>query len=406
LLSATGVALYQARLARDRYVDLRSITTSLLFDLKNAITDVPGSTAAQKILIDRVLKNLGDLTRASSDPDLQLQLAEAYRQLGELQGDPYSQNLGDSKGAIESMGKGRAISEAVLRRRPLDPACLHLAGMVEITAAEIYFGRGDESSNAVACAKAATKYFERMISRTNNAAWLVDAASAYGVLGDIHGQPDHLSFSDLPKAAQEYRRAIELDTLALKASPGSVRPLRGIAVIRMKLGDLLRPTNPQTALGEFRAASLALSGISSPEGLSPTSRRLQFHFLRKTGNALRDMQEWAEAENALTQARAYSDQQLSADPGDKRASEDVAVVASDQAYLFFWEHKFREMLEPAATLDRLSEEFIHRQPKDPKWQLSLAYSQVLLAIAESHLGESGGAVKLARTGVNELIRLA
>ncbi len=405
LIAATGSAVYQARLARERYAALRSVTTSLLFDLKNAINDVPGSTRAQKILIDRVLKNLGDLRLASPDPDLQFQLAEAYRQLGELQGDPYSQNLGDSAGALESLGKGRTIIEAAVRRGPLNAAWLHLAGMMEITMAETHLGRGAGAANAAACAKNATAYYERMIPLTKNGDWLADAASAYGVFGDIEGQAP-MSMADPVKAAQEYRRAIELDKLGLAASPGSARALRGTAVMRMKLGDLVRPRDPQSALDEFRAASLALEGISSAEKSSPTIRRVQFTLLRKTGDALRDMQEWAEAESALRRVRAYHDQQLSADPGDKRAAEDVAVIASDQAYLYLWQRKYREMLEPAATLNRLSEEFLRREPNNTKWQLYSGVSQVQLAIAEVHAGGGESGARRARAGVRELIRVA
>ena len=139
LLAATGVAIYQARLARDRYTDLRSLTASLLFELKDAINDVPGSTPAQQILVSRVLKNLDKLARSSQDPGLQVELGEAYRQLGELQGSPYSQNLGDSKGALESLAKARSIAEAGLAQYPNDPVWQHLAGFSEATTAEVAF---------------------------------------------------------------------------------------------------------------------------------------------------------------------------------------------------------------------------------------------------------------------------
>lgn len=405
LITATGFALNQARIAHDRYNSLRSVTTSLLFDLKNAINDVPGSTTAQKILIDRVLKNLADLTRASTDPDLQVQLAEAYRQLGELQGDPYSQNLGDSKGALESFAKGRAIFEAALRSRPSDPTWLHLAGMVEITAAETNVGRGDGISEAVASAKRAIAYYEQMIPLTKNLIWIADAASAYGILGDIQGQTV-MSLNDPAKATQSYRRAVDLDNLVLAATPGSMRALRGIAAMRMKLGDLVRPGNPQLALEEFRAATLALNRIAPPEGLSPTIQRLRFYLLRKTGNALRDMQEWSASENALTQARDFYDRHLSADPRDQRAAEDVAAVTSDQAYLFLCQRRYREMLEPAATCARISEDFLRKQPNDSKWQLNLAFSRVQLAIAENHSAQTEKAAKRARAGISDLIRVA
>ena len=98
---------------------------------------MPGSTPAQQILVSRVLKNLDKLARSSQDPGLQVELGEAYRQLGELQGSPYSQNLGDSNGALESLAKARSIAEAGLAQYPNDPVWQHLAGLSEATAAEV-----------------------------------------------------------------------------------------------------------------------------------------------------------------------------------------------------------------------------------------------------------------------------
>ena len=64
LSGATFVAFRQARIAQARYSDLRSLTTTLLFELKDAINDVPGSTPAQKILVTRVVRSLDTLARA------------------------------------------------------------------------------------------------------------------------------------------------------------------------------------------------------------------------------------------------------------------------------------------------------------------------------------------------------
>ena len=67
LITLTVIAWHERRLAEERYADMRATTTSLLFELKEAINDVPGSTSAQEILVKRALKNL-DRLAGSSNP--------------------------------------------------------------------------------------------------------------------------------------------------------------------------------------------------------------------------------------------------------------------------------------------------------------------------------------------------
>ena len=115
LLGLVGVAVIvrEARVARiqqlraeQRFNDLRSLAHSLLFEIHDSISDLPGSTAARKLLVDRALHYLDSLSQESSDtPGLQRELAAAYERVGNVQGNPYLANLGDTAGAIASYRK-------------------------------------------------------------------------------------------------------------------------------------------------------------------------------------------------------------------------------------------------------------------------------------------------------------
>ncbi len=405
LLAATGVAIYQARLARDRYTDLRSLTASLLFELKDAINDVPGSTPAQQILVSRVLRNLDKMARSSRDPELQAELGEAFRQMGELQGSPYSQNLGDSKGAIESLAKARSIAEAGLQQHPKDPAWLHLAGFSEATAAEVHFG-SNQTAEAIAHATKATGYYESMARLTENPAWLADAAAAYGVLGDIMGQNGTQGLADPARAAVLYRRAIELDQAALGASPAAVRPRRGIAVMRVKLGDLIRAADPATALQQFRDATTAFDGLPSEELNRPANKRIQATFLRKTGNALKDLQEWTAAAETLQRPLSYFNGEYAADITDKRAMFDLAVISGDLTDIYFLQDDNRKALPVAERTAQLMSELMNKEPANTAWQLNAAWSQVRFATLLAREGNAARALPLATEGLKELARLS
>jgi eukaryotic-like serine/threonine-protein kinase len=405
LLSATAVAIYQARLARDRYTDLRLLTTSLLFELKDAINDMPGSTPAQQILVSRVLKNLDKMAHSSEDPDLQAELGEAFRQLGELQGSPYSQNLGDSKGALESLAKARAIAEAGLMRHPKDVAWLHLAGFSEATTSEVYYG-SNQTAEAIAHATKATAYYESLAPLTKNPVWLADAASAYGVLGDMLGQNGTQGLADPTRAAVPYRRAIQLHQAALDASPGALRSRRGVAVMRMKLGDLVRPTDPESALNQYRNASTVFDGLPPEELNRPANKRIQITFLRKTGNALRDLQEWAAASETLQQPLAFFNSEYAADTADKRAMYDLSVMLNDLADLYFMQEDNRRALPLAERNAQLMTELLHKEPGNPVWQLLSGWCQVRLATLLDREGNATRALPFATEGLKELARLS
>src|ERR1022692_620254 len=405
LVTTTGVAIYQARLARDRYTDLRALTASLLFELKDAINDVPGSTPAQQILVSRVLKNLDKMARSSQDPELQRELAEAYRQLGELQGSPYSQNLGDSKGALESLARARSMAEAGLEQHPKDPAWLHLAGFIEATAAEVHFG-SNQTAEAIAHATKATGYYDVMAPLTKNSAWLADAAAAVGGLGDIMGQKGTRGLADPARAAGPYRRAIELNQVALAATPAAVRSRRGIALFRMKLGDLIRVADPETALQQFQDATKAFDGLPPEELNRPVNKRFQATFLRKTGDALKDLQEWKAAAETLQQSLAYFNAEYTADPTDKRATFDLVVVLGDLTELYFFQGDEGKGLPPAERAAQLINELRRKEPQNPVWQVFAAWFQVRFATILARMGNTQRALPLDTEGLKELARIA
>jgi eukaryotic-like serine/threonine-protein kinase len=100
--------------AEQRFNDVRALANSLLFEIHDSIRDLPGSTAARKLLVDRALKYLDSLARESSgDPGLQRELAAAYQRVGAVQGDPMYANLGDTAGAIESYRKALRMRQAL-----------------------------------------------------------------------------------------------------------------------------------------------------------------------------------------------------------------------------------------------------------------------------------------------------
>ncbi len=126
LLGGIGATLRQAAIARaereraeQRFYDVRQLANSLLFEVHDAIQNLPGSTPARKILVDRALQYLDKLAKeAKGDLSLQRELAAAYEKVGDVQGGFRAANLGDTAGFISSYRKALEIRQAVYETQP------------------------------------------------------------------------------------------------------------------------------------------------------------------------------------------------------------------------------------------------------------------------------------------------
>ena len=103
----------QWREAQRRFADVRSLSGRLIFDVYDSIQYLPGSLAARQ-KVAGIAREYLDRLAAGGTPDdaLRLELATAYRKLGDLEGEPYGGSLNDSRAALESYHKARTLLEA------------------------------------------------------------------------------------------------------------------------------------------------------------------------------------------------------------------------------------------------------------------------------------------------------
>lgn len=126
--------------AEHRFNEVRKLANAVVFELHDAIENLPGSTPARALLVQRSIEYLDSLAReATSDISLQRELAAAYERIGDIQGNPYRANLGNGPGALQSYRQALALREAILQKNPNDLAAqydladslLKMSGAVE-----------------------------------------------------------------------------------------------------------------------------------------------------------------------------------------------------------------------------------------------------------------------------------
>ena len=121
LMVGIAMSWYEARLADARAGQIRSLASKLVFDVHDAVRDLPGSAQARQIIVQTGLHYLDDLAKsAGHDPRARRELAAAYRRLGDVQGNIESANLGDLPGALAHYQKAVPLLDEALRRESTD----------------------------------------------------------------------------------------------------------------------------------------------------------------------------------------------------------------------------------------------------------------------------------------------
>jgi eukaryotic-like serine/threonine-protein kinase len=313
VLIALGVALWQRQVAERqraeaeaRFNDVRRLAQALMFEVHAAVAPLPGSTKARQIIISEALRYLDRLATTRADPALRLELAQGYRQVAVVQGDPARTNLGDRDGAMASARRALALveplrtvqgferqaaielvklgllmgdldwnrgntdaahtarraalaeAEALVARAPRDDEARRL-----LAAAHFHRAFGQDSSNALRAWEAAGRIFEELLrerpddrDRMRNVA-LVDKYIAGLYSEPSQGRPD--------ETERRYRRAMELDERILAANPSDRQAQFDVAIDLANLGNMLAKKGAQEealrlydrsiAMREARAAS-------------------------------------------------------------------------------------------------------------------------------------------------------
>ena len=102
---------------RARYREVRSLASSLLFDLHDGIRDLAGSTTARRLVVSKAQQQL-ELLSADSANDIAVQrdLAAAYERMGELRVDPRRPNKNDAAAALDAYQHALEIRKKIAGR--------------------------------------------------------------------------------------------------------------------------------------------------------------------------------------------------------------------------------------------------------------------------------------------------
>lgn len=239
LIAALLITFREARIAQRRFNDVRSLANSLIFDIHDSIKDLPGSTPARKLIVDRALQYLNALAQESTnDLGLQRELATAYERVGLVQGHYLQNSLGDTQGSLVSYQKALAVRKHVDAKSSDWNDRLALAQSYRLVSNQQWaLGIHADAVQSIAAAVAISEALNN--AHPKNLKILRELAFDYGIAGQNLGNLYADSGGDSAKAADSYRKAVTTDEIMLAIAPHDLEVQHAYATDLNHLGGVL-----------------------------------------------------------------------------------------------------------------------------------------------------------------------
>lgn len=382
LIGGLGATLWQAgrataarNVAESRFVDVHQLANALVFDLHDAIVDLPGSTRARRLLVEQALVYLEELRgHAGSDHDLLDDLATAYIKIGDVQGHPEKASLGDLSGARDGYLKAVAIRRELLDSSPDSARPAHELANALDHAGMAYFWQ-DKIEDSLRSYEEALALRQAVLEQGR-----VDDAHQRGLAATLEGMARVLSWESRDRAALEsFDRAIDIRIRQHEAAPDSVeRSLELATALNLRGFSRVRQDMTEGVDDHRRAVEISARALD----VARDNPQLQLVLVRsrtRLAQALRRFERWQESIGEHERALAVASKMVADDAHDVSAREMLA-----------WTRQaFSETCDMAGRLD-CAEEHAHAALEQHK-QLALANPddaslQQSLAIGHQTLG--------------------
>jgi len=334
-----NVARHERDRATKRFNDVRQLAHAVMFDIHDAIVNLPGSTKAREILVQHALRYVDDLSHETRDDlGLQHELGVAYAKIGDVQGRPEFPNLGHTTAALQSYEKAIAILNRAYTAAP--DSTLILRDMIVVTQrmADLLgaMGRHDDAVKSAEDAK--RRIITVLAKQPNDLLWQGDLCVACDHLIDLR-----LAVADTTGALAECRENLALDDKMWRAQPQEPETRRGVMIATAKMANLqaMRGNRDSASACYLRSEQLARLAVAELADNTDASRDLSIVY----GMRGLFLAEGGEIDSAIAvygRGMTITEQLTRADPDNAQQQADVAHGHYELGTIFAKGHRYRE----------------------------------------------------------------
>ena len=407
LTVGTGVSLWQARKAERRFAEVRQLSNRFLFDFERAIHNLPGSTKARELVVstaqeylDRLAAEGGSGLFGRRDPELIHELAESYRKLGDVQGNPVESNTGDSRAALASYRKALALQESAGDETASDTKVRvgYLAAITSVANAE---GVSGDPALALRLHEKAVVVAESWMKKGSGDADLLNAAAnAYSQLSGRQ-----LEGGAYDSAVSNSKRSLDLRRQALALRPGDAKIQRAVAVSYWSLASADKIAGrAEDAVAAFTTTVELLRRIAEADPGNAQIRREVLGASWLLASSLHDLlgKQKKSLEGCVPlweDALRTGIQLLKEDPANALVESDVTLISLGLANTLQELHRPKEALKVLTPAIARQEIRYKSNPDSRPAGSYLAIMQILSADCYKDLGNLPEALKNALAGL-------
>jgi tetratricopeptide (TPR) repeat protein len=341
LLATTVVAVRQRSRAEQRFNDVRRLANFVVFEFDDAIRG--GETAARKTALAKGLEYLNRLAELSGgDPSLQRELIRGYLKIGDVQGNPYTPNLGDTQGAERSYRRALELAEGLAKASPSDMTPERDVAVAHLRLGDLAALGGDRRE-ALERFRSADRTLRSLISRGGG--WRQEALEAASRVGFVESQ-----LGDSSGALASYSRALDLAQAWRSADPSNLQARKGHALALEKVGQTLAGSGKVAeGLEKMRQAVAIYEELSAAQPGNSTARHDLAAHSMVLGDVLAEAGRTGEAVESYRGALRMAQQLTRDDPQNKQYQRDLHLVLGRLAESLV---KSGQMAEARATTAR------------------------------------------------------
>jgi eukaryotic-like serine/threonine-protein kinase len=330
LLIGIIATVWQARVARAeraraerRFEEVRQLANSFVFEVHDAVVNLPGSTPARSLIVQRGLKYLDSLAQdAADDRGLQRELAVAYEKLGAVQYTPSVAHLGDLDGALESHRKAAVLREALVTadpanadyRRELLDSYWYIATLL---------GRHGDMAQELEIIRRQLPEREQLASAEKEA--FVDRynlAATYVYIGSLLMRMD-----DANGAVENQQKALQIKEGLAALDPDHARSSRALSISYEYLGLAHDSAGNTKRALELHQRGLQLrESLVAADPLNTDLRLMLVESYRYVGDMHFKLGDVKLAEDYFTKEFSLVKQMVAADPADAQLLSNEAVA--------------------------------------------------------------------------------